>query len=209
MRRTSSHDRGGKLADLVVPERGLLSVKEESIKDIIPCLPSSRHGSARRSRRQIEGLLESRAASSTLEERKKCAGYAMKENRRTIPVRTRAARFLKASTATAAAAAGMSLIRHAPAAADDNDDAPRDSGRRWPALCHPGRPRDVVWTRRSANSPVPTCWWRAEDPRRRAEPKRAARARSTARGKIVMPVSSIRTITVRDGAAQLSRQRPS
>ncbi len=38
--------------------------------------------------------------------------------------------FLKASTATAAAAAGMGLFAARPAAAhDDNDDAPRDSGR--------------------------------------------------------------------------------
>src|SRR5258708_5522044 len=39
--------------------------------------------------------------------------------------------FLKASTATAAAAAGMSLFAARPARADDDDDdAPRDSGRR-------------------------------------------------------------------------------
>ncbi len=39
--------------------------------------------------------------------------------------------FLKASTATAAAAAGMSLFAARPVAAhDDDDDAPRDSGRR-------------------------------------------------------------------------------
>src|SRR6266850_699354 len=37
--------------------------------------------------------------------------------------------FLKASTATAAAAAGMSLFEARPAAAHDNDDPPRDSGR--------------------------------------------------------------------------------
>jgi len=38
--------------------------------------------------------------------------------------------FLKASTATAAAAAGMGLFAARPAAAHDDDDAPRDSGRR-------------------------------------------------------------------------------
>src|SRR3989454_1507627 len=38
--------------------------------------------------------------------------------------------FLKASTATAAAAAGMSLFAPRPARADDGDDAPEDSGRR-------------------------------------------------------------------------------
>src|SRR3979409_2635749 len=39
--------------------------------------------------------------------------------------------FLKASTATAAAAAGMSLFAARPAAAhDDDDEAPRDSGQR-------------------------------------------------------------------------------
>jgi cytosine/adenosine deaminase-related metal-dependent hydrolase len=38
--------------------------------------------------------------------------------------------FLKASSATAAAAAGMGLFNARPAAAHDNDDAPRDSGRR-------------------------------------------------------------------------------
>src|SRR5438445_978233 len=38
--------------------------------------------------------------------------------------------FLKASTATAAAAAGMSLFAARPARADDGDDAPSDSGRR-------------------------------------------------------------------------------
>src|SRR6267378_3031590 len=38
--------------------------------------------------------------------------------------------FLKASTATAAAAAGMSLFAARPAAADNDDDAPEDSGRR-------------------------------------------------------------------------------
>src|SRR5438309_11026819 len=38
--------------------------------------------------------------------------------------------FLKASTATAAAAAGMSLFAARPAAAHDDDDAPGDSGRR-------------------------------------------------------------------------------
>ena len=37
--------------------------------------------------------------------------------------------FLKASTATAAAAAGMGLFAARPAAADDNHDAPADSGR--------------------------------------------------------------------------------
>jgi cytosine/adenosine deaminase-related metal-dependent hydrolase len=37
--------------------------------------------------------------------------------------------FLKASSATAAAAAGMSLFTAPPARADGNDDAPRDSGR--------------------------------------------------------------------------------
>src|SRR5260221_3151747 len=37
--------------------------------------------------------------------------------------------FLKVSTATAAAAAGMSLFDARPAAAHDNDDPPRDSGR--------------------------------------------------------------------------------
>jgi len=37
--------------------------------------------------------------------------------------------FLKASTATAAAAAGMGLFAARPAAAHDDDDAPRDSGR--------------------------------------------------------------------------------
>ena len=36
--------------------------------------------------------------------------------------------FLKASTATAAAAAGMSLFAARPAAARDDDEAPRDSG---------------------------------------------------------------------------------
>src|SRR3989454_2348780 len=38
--------------------------------------------------------------------------------------------FLKASTATAAAAAGMSLFAARPARADDRDEAPEDSGRR-------------------------------------------------------------------------------
>jgi cytosine/adenosine deaminase-related metal-dependent hydrolase len=38
--------------------------------------------------------------------------------------------FLKASAATSAAAAGLSLFNSRPAKADDNDDAPRDSGRR-------------------------------------------------------------------------------
>src|SRR3989449_4082070 len=38
--------------------------------------------------------------------------------------------FLKASTATAAAAAGMSLFAARPARADDGDDAPSDSGGR-------------------------------------------------------------------------------
>src|SRR5216684_7861477 len=38
--------------------------------------------------------------------------------------------FLKASTATAAAAAGMSLFAARPAAADNDDEAPEDSGRR-------------------------------------------------------------------------------
>src|SRR5438477_9654751 len=38
--------------------------------------------------------------------------------------------FLKASTATAAAAAGMSLFATRPAAAQDDDEAPEDSGRR-------------------------------------------------------------------------------
>src|SRR5712692_11563415 len=38
--------------------------------------------------------------------------------------------FLKASTATAAAAAGMSLFAARPVAAHDDDDAPEDSGRR-------------------------------------------------------------------------------
>src|SRR2546422_10449390 len=38
--------------------------------------------------------------------------------------------FLKASTATAAAAAGISLFAARPARADDRDEAPEDSGRR-------------------------------------------------------------------------------
>ena len=38
--------------------------------------------------------------------------------------------FLKASTATAAAAAGMSLFAARPARADNDDEAPRDNGRR-------------------------------------------------------------------------------
>lgn len=38
--------------------------------------------------------------------------------------------FLKASTATAAAAAGFNLFTARPARADDRDDPPEDSGRR-------------------------------------------------------------------------------
>ena len=53
----------------------------------------------------------------------------MQASRRTIPLRNSADRdFLKASTATAAAAAGMSLF-NAPPAAATGDDGPRDSGR--------------------------------------------------------------------------------
>src|SRR2546425_8312503 len=47
--------------------------------------------------------------------------------------------FLKASTATAAAAAGMSLFTPRPAAAQD-DDAPGDNGRRGRGYVIPGGP---------------------------------------------------------------------
>src|SRR3989441_6999758 len=46
--------------------------------------------------------------------------------------------FLKASTATAAAAAGISLFAARPARADDRDEAPEDSGRRGRRYVIPG-----------------------------------------------------------------------
>src|SRR5256885_52531 len=85
------HDRGRQARRSGRAERGLLQRERGKHQGhLFRAYRRQRHGSARRSRRQIEGLLESRAASSTLEERKKCASCAMKENRRTIPDRSSA-----------------------------------------------------------------------------------------------------------------------